>query len=373
MKNLILIMLLIITMFAQENKQEDLSLMQSSFSYVLQEYMSVKPQKSFRLQVRELFVENDYARVEAVIVYEDGKLVETDYIEDIVFVLCLERTNNKWQVVFDLSRTDVPSNEEMMEIKKSFPKKFPLNLLSPFWQDLFNRVRKEFTNSIGMKFVKIPKGEFLMGSKEYSYAKPVHKVQLSSYFMMTTEVTQKQWEKIMGSNPSFFRSKKLKYDTSNNPVENISWQDAKEFIKKLNKLENTSRYALPSEAQWEYAAKAGTLSKWSFGDNILELRKYAWYDKNSEESTHPVALKKPNQWGLYDMYGNVSEWCEDDYVSNYKKALSNGKPFLNEKNENKVQKGGDWISYGKNTQSSNRFYSFRLFKFNNDGFRVVFK
>ncbi len=112
------------------------------------------------------------------------------------------------------------------------------------------------------------------------------------------EVTQKQWHEVMGTNPSTFKGDDL-------PVESVSWNDVQKFIKKLNKKENTNKYRLPSEAEWEYAARAGTTTRYSFGDDARKLRNYAWYYANSNFETHPVGEKKPNTWGLYDMHGNV--------------------------------------------------------------------
>jgi len=173
--------------------------------------------------------------------------------------------------------------------------------------------KKEFTNSIGMKFVLIPAGTFIMGSPasepDRSDNETQHQVTLSrSYYMQTTEVTQGQWTAIMGNNPSQFK------DCGDNcPVENISWQDAQEYIKRLNMREGTNKYRLPTEAEWEYACRAGSQSRFSFGDAVGSLDLYGWYEGNSGNRTHPVGQKEPNAWGLYDMHGNVCEWVQDRY------------------------------------------------------------
>jgi formylglycine-generating enzyme required for sulfatase activity len=186
-----------------------------------------------------------------------------------------------------------------------------------------------YTNSIGMKFVLIPAGSFSMGSPEAEPGRstdesPQHLVTLTSAFYLgVTEVTQGQWQTIMGDNPSRFRD-------ADRPVENVSWSDCQEFLRRLNEREKTDRYRLPSEAEWEYACRAGSSTRFSFGDDVGlsatgdklryyfgdqrgDLDSYAWYGNISGNQTHPVAQKKPNAWGLYDIYGNAAEWCADWY------------------------------------------------------------
>jgi formylglycine-generating enzyme required for sulfatase activity len=186
-----------------------------------------------------------------------------------------------------------------------------------------------YTNSVGMKFVLIPAGKFLMGSPEEEPGRsgdegPQHPVSLTNAFYLgLTEVTQGQWRTIMDDNPSRFRGSDL-------PVENVSWDDCQEFLRRLNEREKTDRYRLPSEAEWEYACRAGSSTRFSFGEDVGssatvdklryyfgdqggELDSYAWYGNVSGNQTHPVAQKKPNAWGLYDMHGNVAEWCADWY------------------------------------------------------------
>jgi formylglycine-generating enzyme required for sulfatase activity len=163
---------------------------------------------------------------------------------------------------------------------------------------------------VKMDFVLIPAGEFVMGSpsgegsdKEH----PQHQVRISRpFYLGKYEVTQEQWHAVMGSNPSQLKDPR-------NPVENVSWNDCQEFLKKLNSSVKGRYFRLPTEAEWEYACRAGSTTAYYFGDSASELGNYAWYLENAEHKPHPVGQKKPNAWGLYDMHGNVCEWCSDWY------------------------------------------------------------
>ena len=203
----------------------------------------------------------------------------------------------------------------------------------------------------GMEFVKIPGGCFQMGCVSgvdcEDDEKPVHQVCLDEFLMGKTEVTQAQWQRIMGSNPSHFNQIKIGRDTSNYPVENVSWNDVKQFIKKLNK-QSMERviYRLPSEAEWEYASRAGTRTVFSFGNDSEILDEYAWFFKNSNHRTHPVGQLRPNAWGLYDIHGNVLEWCADSWHENYQGAPTDGSTWQTGGDVNyNVLRGGSWSSY----------------------------
>ncbi|MDL2272917.1 SUMF1/EgtB/PvdO family nonheme iron enzyme [Desulfovibrio sp. OttesenSCG-928-I05] len=168
------------------------------------------------------------------------------------------------------------------------------------------------TNSIGMEFIRIPAGSFIMGFKNsfWHNDRVEHKVVISkSFYLGKYEVTQTQWETVMDENPSY-------YKCQNCPVDTVSWYDAQEFITRLNTKEGHSRYRLPTEAEWEYAAKAGTHGLFFFGKDEEELSGYAWCYRNSE-NPRPVGGKFPNPWGLYDMYGNVAEWVQDFHSPTY--------------------------------------------------------
>ena len=193
----------------------------------------------------------------------------------------------------------------------------------------------------GMEFVYVPGDCFMMGSNDYDSEKPVHKVCLDGFWMGKYEVTQTQWEAIMKNNPSNFKG-------ADRPVEMVSWNDAQAFLKQLN-VGATGRspvqFRLPSEAEWEYAARAGTQTAYSFGDDSNRLGDYAWYDDNSGNQTHPVGQKQPNAFGLYDMHGNVWEWVADTYHENYEGASDDGSLWgdLGDKKA-KVLRGGSCLS-----------------------------
>ncbi len=176
----------------------------------------------------------------------------------------------------------------------------------------------DLTNRWGMRFVHIPAGTFLMGSPETEPGRETdetrHRVTLTrGFYMQTTEVTQGQWQAIMGENPSGYPEL-----GENGPVEQVSWEQCQAFIKRLNMLEQSNAYRLPTEAEWEYACRAGTDTAAASGpitdiscSIVPHLDTTTWYCANSGFRPHPVARKAPNRWGLYDMQGNVHEWCLD--------------------------------------------------------------
>lgn len=216
---------------------------------------------------------------------------------------------------------------------------------------------KSFTNSIGQKFVLIPAGSFIMGSPanepDRKDDETQHRVTISKpYYMMTTEVTQGQWRAVMGSNPS-----KIKNCGDDCPVEQVSWDDAREFIRRLNAKEGTNRYRLPTEAEWEYAARAGSKTAYCFGDKISSLDSYAWYSDNFGYKTHPtqpVGQLKPNSWGLYDMHGNVWEWCQDIYSERAYDILPARDPIYKGQGSDRVLRGGSWFSFARSCRSADR-------------------
>ncbi|MDR3221637.1 MAG: formylglycine-generating enzyme family protein [Candidatus Accumulibacter sp.] len=228
---------------------------------------------------------------------------------------------------------------------------------------------KTYTNSIGMEFIQIPAGSFMMGTDENVEEAddneiPQHRVTLSqSFYLGKYEVTQAQWEAVMGSNPSKFKGR-------SNPVEMVSWDDVQTFIKRLNAKEVTSKYRLPTEAEWEYAARAGTTSAYSFGDNAASAGKqYAVYGNSWR--TQPVGEKEPNPWGLYDMHGNVYEWVQDWYSRKYYASGLSTDPKGPLEGRRRVLRGGSWFSSAKELRSAFRHYYTPGSRSGYNGFRLA--
>jgi formylglycine-generating enzyme required for sulfatase activity len=180
---------------------------------------------------------------------------------------------------------------------------------------------KTFTNSIGMEFVLVPSGEFQMGcspaDKECGAGeKPVHPVKITkAFYIGKFEVTQGQWKGLMGGNPSYFNESRVTDSWKDHPVEQVSWNAVQEFLQKMGTGETGRKYRLPTEAEWEYAARAGTNDPSQGGASDL----VGWSWANSGGTTHPVGQLKPNAWGIYDMLGNVWEWVQDGYDEKYYK------------------------------------------------------
>ena len=221
----------------------------------------------------------------------------------------------------------------------------------------------------GMKFAYIPAGSFMMGSNDGDEdEKPVHSVTLQPFYMMTTEVTQAMWKEMMGDNPSNWKRDNL-------PVEQVNWKDCQEFIKKLNLQYPGKGYRLPTEAEWEYACRAGTKTKYSSGNSEFTLARVGWYgyDKgNSKKQSHPVGQKKSNKWGLYDMHGNVWEWCEDWYDDSYNGASNDASAWKYPTSSYRVSRGGSWRSSAWQCRSTDRCSEVPSLTYCYDGgFRLV--
>lgn len=221
----------------------------------------------------------------------------------------------------------------------------------------------------GMEFVFVKGGCFQMGDtfgNGGSDDKPAHEVCVSDFSFGKYEVTQSQWEKVMGNNPSGFN--KCGTDC---PVENVSWDMVQDFIRKLNSLSNR-QYRLPTEAEWEYAARSGgKKGRWSGIDSETLLADYAWYAKNSGEMTHKVGQKKPNALGLYDMSGNVYEWCQDVYQEHYYETSPKNNPSGALSGPLRAMRGGSWADseYSQRTYARGRDEADG--RSDNNGFRLL--
>ena len=212
--------------------------------------------------------------------------------------------------------------------------------------------------------VVIPAGEFLMGDDKGEEAdeKPAHRVSIGSFQMDVSEVTQKDFQTLMGQNPS-------KAIGPDRPVERVSWlaaiqycnmRSSKEGLKPCYDLKtlqcdfNADGYRLPTEAEWEYACRAGTTTRWSFANESADLAKHGWFKENGEKTTHPVKQKLPNPWGLYDMYGNVAEWCNDYYDDKYESQPPSKDPHGPAQGTERVMRGGSFAAGDDTCRSSAR-------------------
>ena len=215
------------------------------------------------------------------------------------------------------------------------------------------------------EMVIIPEGNFVMGSNDYGEAQPTHSVTIKRFALGRIEITQGQWKAVMGSNPSYF-----KQCGDNCPVDSVHWKyDLQQFLYKLSSI-SKKQYRLPSEAEWEYAARAGSPGKWSFGNDETQLGWHAWYGANSGGKTHPVAQMRPNSFGLFDMYGNVWEWVEDCFHETYSGAPSDGSAWTNGcTSDYRVLRGGSWDDAPALFPSARRNWSNN--RSANFGFRVA--
>jgi formylglycine-generating enzyme required for sulfatase activity len=221
------------------------------------------------------------------------------------------------------------------------------------------------------EMVVIPAGTFMMGSKADPFAatqpsadeQPQHAVSIRSFALGKLEVTQEQWYALMGNLPSKFKGRTL-------PVEQVSWDDAQEFIKRLN-AKTGQKYRLPSEAEWEYAARAGSPTNYSFGDDTNQLSRFAWFADNSGNTTHPVGEKTANNFGLNDMHGNVWEWTQDCWNGNYAGAPADGSAWTAGDCFMRIARGGSWLFYPQELRAAYRFRYGTTNRLNSFGLRVA--
>ncbi len=239
---------------------------------------------------------------------------------------------------------------------------------------------REMTNSIGMEFVWIPAGEFIMGSLDsnrqaFNDEKPAHRVTISEpFYMGKYEVTQAEWEAVMGTTVQEQRDKanedgELRGIGDEYPMYYVSWEDVQAFIEKLNAKDGETSCRLPTEAQWEYAARAGRQDVYSFGSDAAILDEYAWYTNNSDDDTHPVGTRKPNAWGLYDMHGNVWEWVDDGPRTYLAEAVTD--PRGPDTVDRGVVRGGSWRVAAILMRSAIRITSPSHSRVNDLGFRCM--
>ena len=222
-----------------------------------------------------------------------------------------------------------------------------------------------WTNDLQMTFVLVPAGSFDMGSESGDEdERPVHSMRIDEpFYIAQFEVTQAQWFSVMENDPSQFT------DDDNRPVENVSWNDAQAFITKLNAADSAATYRLPTEAEWEYAARAGSGEAYAFGDDAAELDTYAWYANNAADTTHPVGEKQPNAWDVHAMHGGVWEWVQNrygPYASGANRESPNPAPGIR-----RIIRGGSWLSPAEDCRSASRSHAHPTFRGSHVGFRLV--
>ena len=223
-----------------------------------------------------------------------------------------------------------------------------------------------WANTLDMAFVLIPAGAFEMGSAHGDAdEQPVRSMTIAQpFYIGQFEVTQAQWFTVMESDPSQFT------DDPSRPVEGVSWNDVQAFITKLNATEPGTTYRLPTEAEWEYAARAGSAAAYAFGDDAAQLDAYAWYIDNADNTTHPVGGKQPNAWGVHGMHGGVWEWVQNrygPYPSSEAADESAGPPPGNRR----VIRGGSWLSPAEDCRAASRSHAHPAFRGAHVGFRLV--
>ena len=238
---------------------------------------------------------------------------------------------------------------------------------------------------LGIEMVLIPAGEFAMGSKTGSPDEmPVHKVKVNAFYMDVRLVTQRSYEALRGENPSRWKG-------ASNPVEQVRWSDAVRYLNARSQAEGlepcydlktwkcnfaAGGYRLPTEAEWEYACRAGADTKYFFGNSAQKLGAFAWYKRNSASRPRPVGGKLPNPWGLHDMIGNLCEWCHDHYQRDYYGQSPSGNPQGPSSGDTRVLRGGSWDSEADECTSSYRHkdnpgYADVCFGYDVYGFRAV--
>ena len=251
------------------------------------------------------------------------------------------------------SKATIELVREFAKLPTDTISKLPSNVLVNF---------PPLVNSIGMDMKIVSGGTFKMGEGNQSCQVTLSK----SFYLGVTEVTQEQYKKVMGVNPSNFKG-------AQNPVESISWMEAVEFCRKLSALPDERAagrvYRLPTEAEWEYVCRAGMTTRFSFGDEANTFSDYAWYNGNSSQTTHPVKLKKPNSWGFYDMHGNVHEWCSNWYGDFPKEPASD--PVGPTNGTIRVLRGGGWYDAPSGCISPARRRFDPASRNNGAGFRVA--
>ncbi len=241
--------------------------------------------------------------------------------------------------------------------------------------------RPKFSDKYGGTYILVEPGVFSMGDvfgDGLARENPIHEVEIDRpFFIGERPVTQAHWLGVMGSNPSKFGEG---WSAGLNPVESVSYEDVQLFISTLNEISSSDKFLgftglwrLPTESEWEYSARSGTESKWCFGNLDSKLDEFGWHAGNSGASTKVVGQKKPNDWGLLDVYGLISEWCQDNFAPDYSNHSKSQDAFIIEESDKFVHRGGSWFTESDSTRSSSRNGSISSRKSDGIGFRLVWE
>ncbi|MCB9913184.1 MAG: formylglycine-generating enzyme family protein [Planctomycetes bacterium] len=321
--------------------------------------------------------------------------VEAAEVEDMIRLTAKvsHQNNNAWELQIDASkpgRVQVQSSPDLAQwtpatevVMSGLRENLTIPALAAETGKVFYRARRLYSgteqpvNPAPDRLAWIPPGTFLMGSPStepgrYYDEGPRTEVTISRGFWMGKhEVTQREYQERMGTNPSSFTG------DLDRPVEGVTWHDAVAFCVALTQAEQEAgrlptgyEYRLPSEAQWEYACRAGTTTRFGFAETGADLAQYAWYSGNSNGMPHAVGRKLPNAWGLYDMHGNVWEWCGDRYATSYPGGTVTD-PLGPDSGSSRVNRGGSWYNAAYNCRSALRFNDLPSRRYSDLGFRVA--
>lgn len=355
-------------------------------SFILKNYVGKEPDKNEIENISKQITDGIITRSDLALKFIDSeKIIKTfeNYCNVIIcYIGFQKRTPGRSEFIYHLTNPD--NNKDKFLIIRSFLNSPEyITRIEEYGYDLLNGKNFELVLPDGIKieFVKINGGSFLMGSDDMNWSiyneRPPHKVNINYYFYISKhEITQEQWIAIMGNSDEYYDKTK-----NNFPITNVSWYECQDYIERINQM-NQGVYSLPSEAEWEFACRGGQVKEFYFGDSDCKigeckscnLDKYAWWCGNNQEfGKKEVGKKSPNSLGIYDMIGNVYEWCRDEWHDNYKDAPRDGSAWIDGKSVYRVIRGGYWFSSVEHCRSSSRNCFSLNKKAEHIGFRLIRK
>jgi formylglycine-generating enzyme required for sulfatase activity len=313
-----------------------------------------------------------------------NEIVEYEFFDgvrkELIEYISVEEAKSLFYIVNDVASDSLGLNGSLVDLlfanseknsKLSSKEKEIVQLLKNILAQKGKFFKKEIDSLRIKKDTIHPKtNTYQMGSTEYGDEQPIHQITFDYDFAIAkTPVTFEEYD-LYCEAKGIEKPSDKGWGRGKRPVINVSWHDANDYCQWLSD-QTGHNYRLPTEAEWEYACRAGTNTKWSFGDDEKKLEKYAWYENNSNNMIHPVSEKEPNPWGLYDMHGNVWEWCLDDWVDNYNETPRDGTAYKHESSERKVVRGGSWNYDGYFTRSAYRDDWYPDVRYISRGFRIL--